>query len=174
MLSLNFSRLPQHQQKLYQLLGLLMGAAFLLGLIWVLLGFSDQRLPDEREWQPTSVPVADDVDAQFLAATEKKRWFEAPLPKSRSKAGQAPLKPLEGSPESLRLTGLVRSGDKTYALFLPVATTAGTKTSPPLVQLAEGDTLIGEWKIKSISANQVDIQQGEEIRSLRLYLPGAK
>ncbi len=175
MLRIDFTWLPLHHQKLYKLLASLIGGAFILGLIWVLLGFSDQRLPTESEWQATQVPSRDDVAGQFSAVTEKKRWFAAVAStKVRGKSSQDPFKDLEGKPESLRLTGLVKSGDKTYALFLPLIATAGNKTSLALRQLAEGDTLIGEWKIKTISANQVDIQQGEEIRSLKMYQPRPK
>lgn len=173
MLPLNFSQLPFHQQYLYKSLALLMACSFFVGLIWVLLGFSDQRLGVENEWEPTYMPSAEDVTGQFSIITQKPRWFSSVGTKTKVQPVD-PLKALEGKPESLRLTGLVRSGNKTYALFLPLIPTAESKTSSALRQLAEGDTLIGEWVIKTISATQVEIQQGDETRSLKMYQPSPK
>lgn len=174
MLPLNFSQLSLHQQYLYKFLIFLMTGAFFVGLIWVLLGFSDQGLGVENEWAPTYMPPVEDVTGQFSIITQKPRWFSSVGAKTKVQPPVDPLKALEGKPESLRLTGLVRSGNKTYALFLPLIPIAESKTSSALRQLAEGDTLVGEWVIKTISATQVEIQQGDETRSLKMYQPSPK
>nr|WP_324257468.1 hypothetical protein [Cellvibrio fontiphilus] len=174
MLRLEFSRLPPHHQTLYKLLACLLAGAFLVGLIWTLLGFSDQRLSQENDWQPTSLSAGEDVTRQYLIVSENPRWLVAVGTKSKPQPQLDPLKELEGKPESLRLTGLVKSGDKTYALFLPLIPTTNAETSSAIRQLAEGDTLVGGWTIKTINANQVEIQQGDETRSLKMYQPSPK
>ena len=174
MLRLNFAHLPQHEQKLYQLIASALVAAFILGLLWVLLGFSDQRSATESEWQASVLPQKDDAMAQFIVVSEKPRWFTATGTPIAAAPAEDPLKALEGKPESLRLTGLVSKGDKTYALFLPLIAPAGSTTKPAIRQLTEGDTLVGDWVVKHISHNQVEIQQGEETRTLKMYQPKAK
>lgn len=174
MLRLNLAQLPLHQQKLYKLLAVVIGAAFVLGLLWVLLGFSDQTPAADNEWQQTSIAAGDDPLAQFATLSEKPRWFTEAGAQATVQPVEDPLKALEGKPESLRLTGLVTKGDKTYALFLPLIAPAGTTGKPAIRQLAEGDTLVGEWVVKHISHNQVEIQQGDETRALKMYQPKAK
>lgn len=174
MLRLNIAQLPLHEQKLYKLLAVVIGAAFALGLLWVLLGFSDQSLAADNEWQPTTIATGDDPLAQFVALDEKPRWFTEAGVQAAAKPAEDPVKALEGKPESLRLTGLVTQGDKTYALFLPLITPAGTTGKPAIRQLAEGDALVGDWVVKHISHNQVEIQQGDETRTLKMYQPKTK
>lgn len=174
MLRLNLAQLPLHQQKLYKLVIAATGAAFLLGLFWVLLGFSDQTPAADNEWQATSIAADEDPLAQFVALDEKPRWFTEAGAQVAVQPVEDPLKALEGKPESLRLTGLVTQGDKTYALFLPLIASEGATGKPAIRQLAEGDILVGEWVVKHISHNQVEIQQGDETQTLKMYQPKAK
>lgn len=174
MLRLNLAHLPQHEQKLYQVIASALVAAFVMGLLWVLLGFSDQRSATENDWQASVLPQKDDAMAQFITVSEKPRWFTAAGTPVAPAPAEDPLKALEGKPESLRLTGLVSKGDKTYALFLPLIAPAGSTTKPAIRQLAEGDTLVGDWVVKHISHNQVEIQQGDEVQTLKMYQPKAK
>lgn len=174
MLGLEFNQLPQHHQKLYKLLVSAIAGAFLVGGIWILLGFSDQRPLPENEWQPTSVPPSDDVMGQFARVAESPRWFAASGSKAQVGQSQDPLKAMEGKPESLRLTGLVAKGDKTYALFLPLTAPADAGAKPAIRQLGEGDTLVGEWVVKRIGHNQVEIQQGDETQIIKMYQPKTK
>ncbi|WP_062059899.1 hypothetical protein [Cellvibrio sp. OA-2007] len=174
MLRLNFAHLPQHEQKLYQLIASALAVGFVVGLLWVLLGFSDQRSATENEWQASVLPQTDDAAAQFIVVSQKPRWFTEAGAAIAAAPAEDPLKALEGKPESLRLTGLVAKGDKTYALFLPLIAPAGSTTKPAIRQLTEGDTLVGDWVVKHISHNQVEIQQGNETQTLKMYQPKAK
>lgn len=174
MLRFNIAQLPLHEQKLYKLIAFATGTAFALGLLWVLLGFSDQTPPADNEWQQTNIAAGEDPLAQFGVLSEKSRWFTEAGAQAAVRPVEDPLKALEGKPESLRLTGLVTKGDKTYALFLPLIAPAGTTGRPPIRQLAEGDALVGEWVVERISGNQVEIRQGDETRTLKMYQPKAK
>jgi hypothetical protein len=173
MLHLDFARLPLHEQKLYKLVLAVIAASFVLGLLWVLLGFSDQRASADPEWQASVLPPAEDPLAQFATVSERPRWFSA-TGVQVVQPQEDPLKALEGKPESLRLTGLVNQGDKRYALFLPLIAPAGSIGKPAVRQLAEGDNLVGDWVIKTITHNQVQIQQDGETRTLKMYQPKTK
>lgn len=172
MLRFNVAQLPLHEQKLYKLIAFALGTAFILGLFWVLLGFNDQIPADDNEWQKTTITARDDSLDQFTALSEKPRWFTEAGIQVAAEPPEDPLKALEGKPESLRLTGLVTKGDKTYALFLPLIVPTGGK--PVIRQLAEGDNLVGDWIVKHISHNQVEIQQGDEAQILKMYQPKTK
>lgn len=174
MLSFNITQFPLHEQKIYKLIAVAIGAAFTLGLLWVLLGFSDQTPADDNEWQQTSIAAGGDPFAQFVILNEMPRWFTEAGAQAVAPPPVDPLKALEGKPESLRLTGLVTKGDKTYALFLPLIASAGAAGKPAIRQLAEGDRLVGEWVVKNISHSQVEIQQGDETQILKMYQPEAK
>lgn len=174
MLRFNIAQLPLHEQKLYKLIAVAVSATFTLGLLWVLLGFSDQTPPADNEWQQTTITAGDDPLTQFGVLSEKPRWFTESGAQAAVQPVEDPLKALEGKPESLRLTGLVTKGEKTYALFLPLIAPAGTTGKPAIRQLAEGDALVGDWVVERISGNQVEIRQGEETRTLKMYQPKAK
>ncbi len=170
MLHLKFAQLPKHERRLYQHLAAALVAGFALGLLWVLLGFSDQRPPVEAEWQESVVPAADDVAALFAVVTQQPRWFTTVASQPQPQPQQDLLKALEGKPESLRLTGLVSKGATKYALFLPLVASAGT-AAPVIRQLAVGDTLVGDWVVVAIGANQVQIRQGDEVQVITMYQP---
>jgi hypothetical protein len=169
MLRFNIAQLPLHEQKLYRLIAVAASGAFIIGLLWVLLGFSDQAPTDDNEWQLTTIGESGDPLTQFSALSEQSRWFIESSKRTKAKPQEDPLKTLEGKPESLRLTGLITTGDKTYALFLPLMAPAGTTAKPAIRQLAEGDVLVGDWVVERISSNQVEIQQGDETRTLKMY-----
>lgn len=174
MLRLNIAQLPLREQKLYKLIAFAIGTAFILGLLWVLLGFSDQTPATDNEWQQTTINAGDDPVAQFGVLSEKPRWFTEAGAQAAVQPVEDPLKALEGKPESLRLTGLVTKGDKTYALFLPLIAPAGTTGKPAIRQLAEGDNLVGDWVVESISGKEVEIRQGDETRTFKMYQPKTK
>ncbi len=169
-LSQRFSRLPAHEQIVYTLSVKLAVLTFVLGIIWVLLGFSDQPEPRENPWQASVLPKADDAMGLFIAVTEKPRWFSETGIQQQAPV-EDPAKALEGKPESLRLTGLVTRGNKRYALFVSVISSASIAGKPPVSQLAVGDTLVGDWKVTAISSSQVEIRQGDETRTLKMYQP---
>jgi hypothetical protein len=174
MLRLNITQLPLREQKLYKLILVAIGSTFTLGLLWVLLGFSDQTPAADNEWQQTSVAAGSDPFAQFVILNERPRWFIEAGTLALVLPPVDPLKALEGKPESMRLTGLVTKGDKTYALFISLIASAGASGKPAIRQLAEGDTLVGEWVVKNIGHSQVEIQQGDETQILKMYQPKAK
>lgn len=173
MLRFNIAKLPLHEQKLYKLIAFAVSATFILGLLWVLLGFSDQAPTGDNEWQQTTIGASDDPLTQFSVLSEKSRWFSPAGAQLAIQPVEDPLKALEGKPESLRLTGLVTRGDKTYALFLPLIASTGIG-KPAIRQLTEGDALVGDWVVERISRNQVEIRQGDEVRTLKMYQPKAK
>jgi hypothetical protein len=158
-----------HEQKLYQLIIGIVAAAFGFGLLWVLLGFSDQAPASDNDWQETIISAPDDFLAQYNALTEKPRWFIEKTAKSR-KANEQTKVLDSSSPESLRLTGLVTQSNKRYALFLPVVT-AGAGERPRVKQLSEGQALVGEWIIKSIGNGEVIIEKGDITQTLKMYQP---
>ncbi len=164
-----FAQLPAHEQIVYKLTIKLTAVAFALGVIWVLLGLSDQSPTADNPWQASVLPQGEDAIGLYVAVAEKPRWFsEAGI--QQTKPIEDPAKALEGKPESMRLTGLVTKGNTRYALFVPVILSAGAG-KPAVSQLAVGDKLVGDWEITAISANQVDIRQGEETRTLKMYQP---
>lgn len=164
-----FAQLPAHEQIVYKLTIKLTVVAFALGVVWVLLGLSDQLPAADNPWQASVLPEAEDAMGLYVSVAETPRWFsEAGI--QQTKPIEDPAKALEGKPESMRLTGLVTKGNTRYALFVPVIPSAGAG-KPAVSQLAVGDKLVGDWEITAISANQVDIRQGEEARTLKMYQP---
>ncbi len=163
-----FSQLPTHEQIVYSLMAKLAAIAFVLGVVWVLLGFNDQSSARENPWQASVLPKVEDVAGLYAVVSENSRWFSE-VPKQAPV--EDPAKALEGKPESMRLTGLVTKGDIRYALFVPVLPSLSASGKPAVQQLKVGDKLVGDWEITGIAANQVDIRQGEEARTLRMYQP---
>lgn len=163
-----FSQLPAHEKIVYSLTAKLAVIAFLLGMVWILLGFNDQSPAGENPWQASVLPQADDVAGLYATVTANSRWFSE-VPKAQPV--EDPAKALEGKPESMRLTGLVTKGDIRYALFVPVLPSLLVSGKPAVQQLKTGDNLVGDWRITTISTNQVEIRQGEETRTLKMYQP---
>lgn len=163
-----FSQLPAHERIVYSLAAKLAVIAFLFGLVWILLGFNDQSPARENPWQASVFPPAEDVSGLYTTVTTNSRWFSE-VPKEQPV--EDPAKALEGKPESMRLTGLVTKGDVRYALFVPVIPSLSAPGKPAVQQLKAGDKLVGDWEITRIAANQVEIRQGEETRTLRMYQP---
>jgi hypothetical protein len=116
------------------------------------------------------LPKAEDVAGSYALVSEKVRWFSE-VAIQQQKPVEDPAKALEGKPESLRLTGLVTIGDIRYALFIPALPSLLVPGKPPVQQLKAGDKLVGDWDIVQVDANQVEIRQGEETRTLRMYQP---
>ncbi len=170
-LSQRFSQLPVHEQIVYKSTIKMLAAAFVLGMVWVLLGLSDQSPAADNPWQASVLPKAEDTMGLYVSVTEKPRWFSEAGSTQQANIVEDPAKALEGKPESMRLTGLVTKGDTRYALFVPVIPSAAGAGKPAVSQLTVGDKLVGDWVITAISANQVDIRQGEEARTLKMYQP---
>lgn len=160
-----------HEQIVFKLSAKLIAASFAVGLVWVFSGFSDQSPGADNKWTESSVPAAADTLGLYISVTERPRWFTENPVQITKPVAEDPAKALEGKPESLRLTGLVTKGDTRYALFVPLIPSASATGNPAVLQLKEGDKLVGEWEITSISANQVQVRQGEETRVLKMYQP---
>ncbi len=163
-----FAQLPMHEQIVYKLTFKWIGAAFVLGLIWVLLGFGDQSTAADNPWQASVLPKAEDAMGLYVTVAEKPRWFSE-AGNRQAKPVEDPAKALEGKPESLRLSGVVTKENIRYALFIPVIPSAVTTGKPAVLQFKEGDKLVGEWEITNIAVNQVKVRQGEETRELKMY-----
>ncbi|WP_331351942.1 hypothetical protein [Cellvibrio sp. UBA7671] len=171
MLRLNFSTLPLHQQKLYLTIVLLAGVSFLLGLLWVLLGFSDDAPVSDDAWSTTAIVAPPDTAALYGLIATQPRWYQGLGKKAGGNNTDNQL--VQGTPESFRLAGLATKGGKPYALFLPLIKSGGSKDKPYLIQLSEGEALVGDWILKTIGVNQVELQQGKENRILKMYEPTA-
>ena len=165
-----FAQLPAHEQIVYTLAAKLAGLAFVLGMLWVMLGLGDQSPSTDDAWQASQLPKTEDAMGLYVTVAEKPRWFsEAGM--QQAKPVEDPAKALEGKPESLRLTGLVTKGDTRYALFVPVIPSAVTAGKPAVLQFKEGDKLVGDWQVTTIETNQVQVRMGDETRTLKMYQP---
>ncbi|WP_331344926.1 hypothetical protein [Cellvibrio sp. UBA7661] len=167
-----FAQLPAHEQIVYALTAKLAAFAFVLGILWVMLGLGDQSPAADNDWQASVLPKAEDAMGLYVTVAEKPRWFsESGM--QQTKPVEDPAKALEGKPESLRLTGLVTKGDTRYALFVPVIASATAIGKPSVLQFKEGDKLVGDWQVTAIEANQVQVRMGDETRTLKMYQPKA-
>lgn len=166
-----YFQLPAHEQIVLAVSAKLSVAAFALGIMWVLLGLSDQSPAADNPWQASVLPKAEDAMGLYVSVAEKPRWFSEVASTQQTKPVEDPAKALEGKPESMRLTGLVTKGSTRYALFVPAIPSAASTGKPAVSQLTVGDKLVGDWVITAISANQVDIRQDEETRTLKMYQP---
>lgn len=168
-----FSQLPRHEQIAYGVSGKLSLVAFFAGLAWVFLGFNDQPPTGDANWHASELPPAEDTLGLYTLASERPRWFSEAGNLQPTQPLEDPAKSLEGKPESLRLTGLVTKGDIRYALFVPALPSATSPNKPSsVIQLKEGDKLVGDWEIIAVASSHVKIRQGEETRVIKMYQPG--
>ena len=160
-----------HERKLYALIVLLCAVGFVLGLLWVILGFSDPIPARESAWQSTSLAKPEDPQALFHIVSTRPRWYLETGSQPPPVVEEAATPAMEGTPESFRLTGLVREGDQRYALFLPLVVPAGEKRATALLELSEGQTLMGDWVMSHIGTMGLEIRQGKIAQVIRLYKP---
>lgn len=169
------ANLSSQERQLYSLIGLGLSAALVLGLLGGLISFGGSGNERADNWQETSVPNAIDTLTEFTAISTEPRWFNENPILSAEQSAEAARKAVEGQPESLKLIGIVERNGKSYALFIPASSGTSTSASPKgVLQFAAGDTLVGDWLVKSISASTVTVETRKEAaeqqtREISLY-----
>lgn len=164
------NQLSVKEKALYLWGGLILGGALILGFLFGLLHWV--AVPDDRSvnWVGSEFIESHDTLADFNLITEKPHWFMD----QAAVAAQAKVeeqKSVEGSPEAFKLTGIVDRKGRKIALFLPQL----TKSSISGVRsVSIGDTLIGDWKVESITASEVTLSAAQvgadpQIRQIKLY-----
>ncbi|MDR7088701.1 hypothetical protein [Cellvibrio fibrivorans] len=167
-----FARLSIKERKLYSLIAAVLVVAFVLGALVGVMSFGGKGNERADNWQASSLAVVEDTLAQYTLISDTSRWYQDPV-QARTKGKEEKQKLLEGDPASFTLVGIVEKNGKREALFASVAGTS-TQLTRNIKSLVEGDVLVGGWVIKIISANQVEVQQGEEARTMKMYQSGAK
>lgn len=158
-------KLSAHQRQLYSLMRLMVLCGLLVGIVWVALGFNSEAEDQEADWLTTSVPaLADTAHLQQLIA-QNPRWFRDVSAKNTDASGMVAA----GSPEGFRVVGVVTKGSERYAVFMLQANIANAKASPVLVQRKEGERLVGDWIITRIASSDIEVQQGEVSKTLKVY-----
>lgn len=151
-------RLSSQDQKLYGIILQMCAAALALGLLFGLISFNSNKADGSDNWQATHLPSPPDATTEFSTVTANSRWFREKGTVSPAQAEEDAKKAIEGQPESLKLIGVVERSGRVYALFLPVAGGGAQSVS----QFAAGDTLVGDWKVKEISASRVIVESSKE------------
>lgn len=166
-------RLSSQDQKLYGIILQACALALVLGLLFGVVSFNGNKADSKDNWQATSLAVAPDSAGEFAAVTNNSRWFREKGAINPAQAEAEAKKAIEGQPESLKLIGIVERSKKVYALFLPIAGGGAQNVS----QIAVGETLVGDWKIKEISASRVLVESskdGAETQTKELLLYSGK
>ena len=166
--------LSAHDRKLVVLLSGVTFSIFMVGLIGGLLRFSNVSDAKQDQWQQSTMPELPDTLSEFNSVSTKPHWYMAPGTAS-ALANEAAKKAIEGAPEAFKLLGIVETAGKKHALFL--ASDAASKGSRKVSQLSEGDVLIGDWKIKSMTSSKVTLvveQEGEEKQTKEIELYSIK
>lgn len=174
---LNLIHLSQHQRQLYGVVLFVCLAAFLLGLSIGLLRWFSSASDTQHQWKPTPAITPADTLTEFSALTSKPHWFmDAAQVAAQAKVDEQ--KSLEGQPEAYKLLGIIEKAGKKQALFMPIE---GLKTpsARKVISLSVGDTLIGDWKVKELSASKVSLiadKQGAEpqTKDILLYATNSK
>lgn len=164
-------KLSHQDQKLYSIIILACTLAFVLGLLAGFINLNSNKTDKTDNWQPTHLPAPPDAATEFSTVTTNSRWFREKGVVSPTQAAEEAKKAIEGQPESLKLIGIVDRKGQIYALFLPA--NGGKSVS----QFAAGDTLVGDWKVKGISASKVTVESrkdGAETQTKELLLYSAK
>jgi len=162
-------RFSPQDQKLYGLILRTSAIALVLGLLFGLISFNSNKMGSTDNWQATTLPAAPESASEFSAVTANSRWFREKGAISTAQAEEEAKKAIEGQPESLKLIGVVERSGRMYALFLPQAG-GGTQS---VKQVAIGETLVGDWKLKEISADRVlaeSTKEGTETQTKELSL----
>lgn len=122
----------------------------------------DEGATEAEQWRFTALSPAEKIDIQALLSSGV--WGLPPAPEAEASEGEAGSKPLDEVAAVLlrqNLRGIVHQADGWRVLF----ESEGNLTSSGLgAQL--GDT---SWKILSIEADRLLLQDGEQQRSLMLY-----
>lgn len=166
------ARLSTQERKLYSLIAAGLVCAFVLGVVGGLMSFGDEGSGRADNWHASSLAVAEDTLTLYTLISDSSRWYLDPA-QARTKGKGEEQKLAEGDPANITLVGIVEKDGKRVALFVPVVG-APTQLSRSIKSLVEGDALVGGWVITIIGANQVEIQQGEETRTMKMYQSGAK
>jgi hypothetical protein len=152
--------LSTQERKLYSLIAAVLAFAFVVGILGGLISFGGKANERADNWQASSVAEPEDTLAQYTIVSELSRWYQDPaLAQAQTKAEEQ--KSLEGLPASFKLLGIVARGGKKVALFMPLAGLT-TPSARKLRALAEGDTLIGDWKVKELTASKVTLMAEKE------------
>lgn len=172
---MQLANLSSQERQLYGLIGLGAAAALVLGLLGGLISFSWGNSDRPDNWQASvSAPPVDTL-ADFTEVSSQSRWFSEAGPATAEQSAEAARKAIEGQPESLKLIGIVERGYRRYALFIPVNPVPGSTGGPRgVLQFAAGETLVGDWVVKEITASTVLVVSNKEgteqqTRELSLY-----
>lgn len=159
------ANLPAHERKLYQLSLVTLVAAVVLGLLAGVIGAGEDANNRPDNWQASELRTGADTLADFTAVTAQSRWF---LEGGKLAATASVVDTDE--PESFRLLGIIDKGGQRHALFMPPTTEAGRSK---LVQLAQGEPLVGDWKIQEITSAKVLVTHASDNETRELLLYGA-
>jgi hypothetical protein len=166
------ANLSTQERKLYSLIAAGLALAFLVGILSGLVNIGGKGNERADNWRASSVAEPEDTLAQYTLISSSPRWYQDPA-MAQARAKEVEQKSVDGQPASFKLLGIVDRGGKKVALFMPVA--GLTKPSArKLSPLAEGDILIGDWKVKELTASKVTLiaeREGAEpqIKELLLY-----
>jgi hypothetical protein len=168
-------RLSPQDQKLYGIILRVCGVALVIGLLIGLISFNGNKIDATDNWQTTVLAPAPDSAAEFVAVSNSPRWFREKGAVDPEQVAEEAKKAIEGQPESLKLIGIVERNNRPYALFIPIDPTPAANGAPKgVLQFAAGDVLVGDWVIKEITVNTVQIATNKEgaeqqTRELLLY-----
>ncbi|RYZ95344.1 MAG: hypothetical protein EOO68_18725 [Moraxellaceae bacterium] len=169
------ANLSSQERQLYGLIGITLSAAFVFGLLGGLISFSWGNAERPDNWQASIVAAPVDTLGDFTAISTQSRWFSEAGPATAEQTAEAARKAIEGQPESLKLIGIVERNSRPYALFIPVNPAPVASGGPKgVLQFAAGETLVGDWIVKEITASTVVVvtdKEGAEqqTRELSLY-----
>lgn len=167
-----FARLSIKERKLYSLIAAVLVFAFVLGALVGVMSFGGKGNERADNWQASSLAVVEDTLAQYTLVSAPSRWYQDPAT-AQVQVKAEDQKSLEGQPASFKLLGIVERDGKKVALFMPV-TGMTTPSTRKVSSLVEGDTLVGDWKVKELSASNVILEAEREgaepqINELMLY-----
>lgn len=169
------ANLSSQERQLYGLMGITISVAFTLGLLGGLISFSGSGRERVDNWQASVSAAPVDTLSDFTEISTQSRWFSEAGPATAAQSAEAARKAIEGQPESLKLIGIVERNNRPYALFIPV-NPAPVDTGAPkgVLQFAAGETLVGDWVVKEITASTVVVVSNKEgadqqTRELSLY-----
>ncbi len=154
------ANLSTQERKLYSLIAAGLAFAFVLGLLGGLISFGGKGNERADNWQVSSVAEPEDTLGQYTLVSASPRWYQDPAI-AQTRVKEEEQRSLEGQPASFKLLGIVERGGKKVALFMPLAGLTAP-SARKLSALAEGDTLIGDWKVKELTASKVTLMAEKE------------
>jgi hypothetical protein len=168
-------QLSPQDKKLLSISMVLAVSALVIGILVGLVRLGSSGDDKQDNWQSSSMPDIPDTLVEFTTVSTKPAWF-IPAGTVSALAEDSAKKAIEGAPEAFKLLGIVETAGKKSALFL-ASDASSNKAKRKVSQLGEGDVLVGEWKIKLISASKVTLvieQDGSESQTKEIELYATK